>query len=65
MGKATKGPPQDDRRGDDVDGSGDDARQRLALTRVLIWAEREATAIGRPEVSEHLKMAIAALHQRR
>lgn len=41
-----------------------DARRRLALTRVLIWAEREASAMSRSDVSDELKKAIAMLHRR-
>lgn len=39
-------------------------RNRLALTRVLIWAEREAQALGRPEVAASLHEAISRLHAR-
>ena len=49
---------------DDGTGAPDsgDARRRLALTRVLIWAEREAASMARPDVSEALKQAIVVLH---
>lgn len=40
-----------------------DARQRLALTRVLIWAEREAASQGRGDVAERLRDVISALHR--
>ena len=39
------------------------ARHRLALTRVLIWAEREAASQGRQDVSERLREAISILHR--
>ena len=39
-----------------------DAQQRLALTRVLIWAEKEAMDIGRADVAEALRHAIRTLH---
>lgn len=42
-----------------------DARQRLALTRVLIWAEREASALERGDVADLLREAIATLHRDR
>ncbi|WP_339947762.1 hypothetical protein [uncultured Albimonas sp.] len=38
------------------------ARRRLALIRVLIWAQREADAMDLPEPSERLREAIAAIH---
>ncbi|MGM0583977.1 MAG: hypothetical protein ACQEUZ_04945 [Pseudomonadota bacterium] len=41
----------------------DEARHRLALTRVLIWAEREAASQGRQDVSEKLREVIATLHR--
>ena len=41
----------------------DEARQRLALTRVLIWAEREAASQNRPDVARKLQDAIATLHR--
>lgn len=40
-----------------------DARRRLALTRVLIWAEHEAAEMERSDVSATLKDAIALLHR--
>lgn len=39
-----------------------EARDRLALTRVLIWAEQEAAALGRPDVAEVLREALGRLH---
>lgn len=41
-----------------------EARDRLALTRVLIWAEHEAAALGRPDVAEVLREALGKLHAR-
>tara|TARA_Y100000815_G_scaffold198461_1_gene181976 strand:- start:117 stop:275 length:159 start_codon:yes stop_codon:yes gene_type:complete len=38
------------------------ARRRLALIRVLIWAQREADAMNLHEPSDRLRDAIAALH---
>jgi len=38
------------------------ARRRLALIRVLIWAQREADAMGLAAPSDHLRDAIEALH---
>ena len=38
------------------------ARRRLALIRVLIWAQREADAMQLDEPSELLRDAIEALH---
>ena len=39
------------------------AKQRLALARVLIWAEREAAALGHAVVAERLEEAIEALYR--
>ena len=39
------------------------AKQRLALARVLIWAEREATTLGHAAVAERLEEAIEALYR--
>ncbi|WP_143103429.1 hypothetical protein [Albimonas pacifica] len=38
------------------------ARRRLALIRVLIWAQREADAMDLHEPSDLLRDAIEALH---
>lgn len=38
------------------------ARRRLALTRVLIWAEREAEAMELRGVAAQLRAAIDELH---
>ena len=54
--------PTDDQKVLREDSEG--TRNRLALTRVLIWAEREAQALGRPEVAVSLHEAISRLHAR-
>ena len=38
------------------------ARRRLALIRVLIWAQREADAMDLEELSDMLREAIALIH---
>jgi hypothetical protein len=55
---------QDGRNRDDgaAESQDADARHRLALLRVLIWAEREAISQGRHQVSEKIREAIARLH---
>ena len=51
------------RRSPSAAGTGDEhARRRLALTRVLIWAEREAHAMEMAPLAERLRDAIGELH---
>ena len=42
----------------------DHSRRRLALTRVLIWAEGEASDMSEQEAAARLREAIAALHSK-
>ena len=54
--------PGSNRDFESPDSAGGDAQSRLALTRVLIWAEREAQDLGREDVSTRLREAISLLH---
>jgi hypothetical protein len=36
---------------------------RLALTRLLLWAEQEAEALGAPAAAGRIRDAIGALHR--
>ena len=37
------------------------AKRRLTLTRLLIWAEREAASLGRDESARHINLAVGQL----
>lgn len=39
------------------------AHERLALTRILLWAEQEAETLGADDAAGHIRDAITALHR--
>jgi hypothetical protein len=38
------------------------AHERLALTRILLWAEQEAESLGADDAAGRIREAITALH---
>ena len=43
--------------------TGASAQDRLALTRMLVWAEQEAATLGADSAAGRIREAISALHQ--
>lgn len=39
------------------------AHERLALTRILLWAEQEAESLGADDAAGSIREAITALHR--
>lgn len=39
------------------------AHERLALTRILLWAEQEAETLGADDAAGRIREAITALHR--
>ncbi|MFT4795812.1 MAG: hypothetical protein ACJAVR_002449 [Paracoccaceae bacterium] len=39
------------------------AHERLALTRILLWAEQEAESLGAGDAASRIREAITALHR--
>jgi hypothetical protein len=39
------------------------AHERLALTRILLWAEQEAESLGADDAAGRIREAITALHR--